>query len=622
MQLIQAPQTPTSERSSEGGSDKYDMLLLGGACLLLFFVALGSWGFIDPGDGYFSEAAREMMERGDYIVPHLNYQIYFSKPILIYWLIISAYKVFGVCEFAARFWSAATATAAVLVTYWTARSIWTKRAGLIAGVALASSPLVVTFARMSLIDMSFSALVGISIAATAMTLCTQSKRWWPVLYVALGLAALDKGPAAVVLYIAGMLGYLVVSKPTVASTLALFGKLRVLPGMWIFSAIAIPWYIAVGAATNGLWPQVFFMFENLGRFAGHTNHRNPYLWFYIPVVAYGLFPWSMFLPAALMAPVQDAWRRWRSGATIARDEKETGEMLFACWALGVVIFFSLSMTKLQTYVLPAWPAMATLIGVSLDRFITLSERGNRMRYLQRTGLIMGVLGGLLLVAALLATAVSLYPQLLSSIHTKWSATAALTLTNIPLMLQAGVCLTTFITASGLVVTCKRLREQAMAKAFLTLGISAVAASTIGSITFYQLGYEFKNSDAHAVTAALINTTGPVALFREFKPSLVYMLQRPVDSFFAVDQLRPRASFKSPPPVQYILAGRKGAQELLSAYPGQLQVLAHSGDWYAMSSTELVAVRLPTLERSFTDHIDLGGGEFSWGTLPLAGGTKP
>jgi 4-amino-4-deoxy-L-arabinose transferase-like glycosyltransferase len=622
MQLIQAPSAKTSKLLDEGGSDLRNMLWLGGACLLLFFLALGSWGFIDPGDGYFSEAAREMMERGDYLVPHLNYQIYFSKPILIYWLIISAYKVFGVSEFAARFWSAALATAAVLVTYWTTRTIWTKRAGLIAGIALATSPLVVTFARMSLIDMGFASLLGISLCATAMTLCTSSKRWWPVLYVTLGLAVLDKGPAAAVLYVAGMLGYLVVSKPTAASTWALFGKLKVLPGLLIFTAVAVPWYIAVGFATNWLWPQVFFMFENLGRFAGHTNHRNPSALFYLPVVAYGFFPWSLFLPAALMAPVQDAWRRWQSGATIPRDGRETGEMLFACWSLGVVIFFSLSMTKLQTYVLPAWPAMAALIGISLDRFITLSECGNRMRYLQRAGWIMGTLGALLFITALLASALSFSPALLTSVHATWAQSAQTMLTDIPAILRAGVCLTAFIAATGMIVTWRRLDQQTMARAFAALAVTAVAAGTVGGITFYQLGYKYKNYDLHQVSAVLSNTPGPVALFRDFKPSLVYHLQRPVDSFFAVDQLRPRSTVNNPPAIQYIIAGPKGAHELLATYPSQLHVMSCSGDWYAMSSTELVAVRLPTLERSFTEHIDLGGGEFSWGTLPLAGGTKP
>src|SRR5581483_406286 len=68
-----------------------DSLLLLVACAFLFFLGLGSYGLIDPGDGYFSEAAREMIETGDYVTPRLNYQIYFSKPILIYWLISSAF---------------------------------------------------------------------------------------------------------------------------------------------------------------------------------------------------------------------------------------------------------------------------------------------------------------------------------------------------------------------------------------------------------------------------------------------------------------------------------------------------------------------------------------------------
>src|SRR5207253_171287 len=101
----------------------------------------------------------------------------------------------------------------------------------------------------------------------------------------------------------------------------------------------------------------------------------------------------------------------------------------------------------------------------------------------------------------------------------------------------------------------------------------------------------------------------------------YHLQRPVDSFFAVDQLRPRTA-SGGDETQYIIAGPKGAADLMAAYPSQLQVVSRSGGWYVFASRQLVALRLPTLERSFTEHIDLSGGEYSWGTLPFAGGTRP
>jgi 4-amino-4-deoxy-L-arabinose transferase-like glycosyltransferase len=622
MQLIEAPQGIQTTPGKTQNEDRRNMAILLGACLVLFFLALGSWGFIDPGDGYFSEASREMMERGDYIVPHLNYQIYFSKPILIYWLIISAYKVFGVSEFAARFWSAALATGAVLTCYWTVRSIWTKRAGLFAGLVLATSPLVITFARMSLIDMGFAALLGIALCATAMTLFTESRRWWPAVYAALGLAVLDKGPAAAVLYGLCMLAFVFACRPSMFQLKDMLKRLRIIPGLALFTLISVPWYVAVGVATKGLWPQVFFFFENFGRFAGHTNHRNPSWWFYIPVVAYGFFPWSFLLPAALLAPVQDAWRRWQSGATIPRWPRESAELLFACWSLAVIFFFSLSMTKLQTYILPAWPAMACLVGVFMDRFVILAETGKRTRYMVVCGKILAVLGVVACLAATAGAVVSASPAIVTNVHARWAPRLAAEIAGTEVWMRMGVIAVVATAAIGLLGACVEFHKNTVLVGFRHLLVASVIAGTIGGITFYHIGYKYKNADAHRVAAAIIDKPGPVALFRDFKPSLVYHLQRPVDTFFSVDQLRTRDKSPDAPPVQYIIAGPKGAADLVAAYPTQLEIVAHSGDWYAFSSKELVALRLPTLEKSFTQHIDLSGGEFSWGTLPFAGGTKP
>ncbi len=78
---------------------KRSMIILTAACLGLFFLGMSSFGVTDPGEGYYVEAAREMVESGDFITPHLNYQIYFSKPILTFWLMAIPYKIFGVSEF-------------------------------------------------------------------------------------------------------------------------------------------------------------------------------------------------------------------------------------------------------------------------------------------------------------------------------------------------------------------------------------------------------------------------------------------------------------------------------------------------------------------------------------------
>ncbi|HEY9869569.1 MAG TPA: glycosyltransferase family 39 protein [Candidatus Obscuribacterales bacterium] len=199
-----------------GSFDRIDLLCACGlslVCLVMFFWGLGSYGIIDPGDGYFCEGAREMIELGDYVRPHLNYQVYFSKPILIYWLIASAYHVFGISEFAARFWPAALSTGLALSIYWLGRCAFSRRTGLLAGLVFASSPLVVTFARLSLVDAPLTCFVGLSVIALLMTTVLGSRRWWPVLYIAMGLSMLTKGPVGVVLVAGAFAVFLFVRRP-------------------------------------------------------------------------------------------------------------------------------------------------------------------------------------------------------------------------------------------------------------------------------------------------------------------------------------------------------------------------------------------------------------------------
>lgn len=641
------PANPGSPESSDWpGKDLRYLLALLAASLLLFFLGLSTWGFIDPGDGYFSETAREMIERNDYIVPHLNYQIYFSKPILIYWLIISAYKLFGINEFAARFWSAAFATLMVLGIYWTTRSIVSRRAGLLSALAFGSAPLVVTFARMSLIDMSFSCLLGLSLCATSMTLFTDSKRWCPLIYVCLGLAVLDKGPAGLVLYLIGVTGFAISHSRQRCEIKATLQRLNLPLGILIFTAIAVPWYIAVGLATNWLWPQVFFFFENIGRFAGHTNHRNPAPLFYLPVLCYGFFPWVLFLPCALFAAVRDkvSSRRTERKVEAAADqapkaqsqpqpqphkEQQQYTWLAASWALAVLAFFSLSLTKLQTYILPAFPAMAILTGIMLDKVVTAAQSRTQtsiQEWTIRTAtIVLSIIGTLAAAGALVAAVASISPDLVLSMHAARAAQWHAVICDTPAFTRIGLIGMVSLIATGFLRTSWLWRnfpgdDADTVAGITTLAVTCVLSCAIGAPLAFQLGYKYKDANVHAVAAALEGRPGPVAIYHDFKPALVFHVRRPVDTFFSTDQLHARTA--GDPPVQYIITGSKGADELFSSYPTKLHTVARQGSWYLLETHELTAVRLPTLERSFKEHIDLSGGEYSWGTLPFAGGTKP
>jgi 4-amino-4-deoxy-L-arabinose transferase-like glycosyltransferase len=602
-------------------TDRACALILLLSCWLLFFAWLGSSGFIDPGDGYFSEASREMIEYNDYITPHLNYQVYFSKPILIYWLIISAYKVFGVSEFAARFWSAALATAMVSAAFWTIRCLAGRRAGLLAGLILASSPLVVTFARMSLTDMAFSSFLSIAVCALVMTLVVGSNRWWPVIYAALGLAALTKGPAALALCGLAMAAYFLLHRFRLPFVLLTLKRLRLGWGAVIFAAIAVPWYVAVGLATNGLWPQVFFVFENFQRFTGMTNHKHPDWWFYLPVVLYGFFPWALLLPSAigncLGIPKSSA------PLTPEKEQKREGSRILVCWMAALVLFFSMSLTKQQAYLLPAILPMAMLVAMLFDDFVRkAATAGPVPRSLRLFSLTLLPIGLLAAVSALVSTVVLINPQLAAAANANTSYLSAFQdiVTGTPVWARTLSLSALLFLAIGFVTQYVCLKGGRAGAAIVWIVATTVSACSFAAPVAFEIGYQLKQADLNAVVASLAGRSGPVALFQEFKPTVVYQLQRPVDTFFLTDQVYPATYI--PGTRQYIIAGKEGAQELVSAFGGKLELLAQKGAWCAFQTSELRVQRLPNLEQTFSQHVNLNTERFRWGMLPFSGGAKP
>jgi 4-amino-4-deoxy-L-arabinose transferase-like glycosyltransferase len=611
--------------TSRAPDNKVCLWIVVACCLALFFFRLGNAGLIDPGDGYFSEAAREMIEYGDYITPHLNYQIYFSKPILIFWLIISAYKMFGISAFAARFWSAVLATATVGICYLTLARLQNRRAGLIAAVVLASSPLMVTFARMSMTDMPFSSFLGIAMCAAALTLIGQRGKWWMLLYASLGLAVLSKGPAALVTFAMGMVGYFLIACRSRRQWWQAIKNLHVLPGAAICGAIALPWYIAVGLATGWLWPQVFLVFENLGRFAGQTNHLQPSPFFYLPVLAYGFFPWILFLPAAMGDSFKSAKSVWKtSGEEVSGSIGSTGalepsgrdslkaQVMFFCWAAAIIVFFSLSKTKLQTYILPAFPALAMVVGATLDRVLDTSSWTRTMK------IAAGILGGIGAVLFLLSIAAAIMMAAPSILPHKLAAAASI-IADLPTWMKIAAPIAVAIGGIGFVAFARY-----RGKALVFMSAAYVAACTILAPIAFEEGFSLRQADLDKVVASLKTTAGPIAIYREFKPSIFGIVERPIDAFFSVDQIHaslPSVAF-SGNEKQYIITGDKGAAEILQAYPGKFAVFSQSGKWQALVTDRLRVQRLPTLEETFTKHLNLSTENYTWGTLPFAGGSKP
>ena len=342
--------------------------------------------------------AWEMLKRGDWVVPVFNGELRTHKPVLLYWCIMAAYCALGVGEFAARLPSALCAIGSVVCVYRMGRRLFGPQAGVWAGIALATSLMFVVAGRAATPD---SLLIFCTTLALMIYVCGTFRprfestpvgavpeliaknfyfpQHWPTvvaMYGAMGLGVLAKGPVGLVLPTAVIGIFLLVVRLPVRSTeesatyraLRIFEPLHFLQTCWsmrpmsaIFaaSAVAVPWYWAVGIATDGAFLQSFFFEHNLGRATGAMENHGGSILFYPMAILVGFFPWSVFaVPLAIDTTLQI--RR--------REQFHPGYLLAVCWIGVYVVLFTLARTKLPSYVTPCHPALALLVGDYVDRW--------------------------------------------------------------------------------------------------------------------------------------------------------------------------------------------------------------------------------------------------------------
>ena len=281
-----------------------EFVLLTGLCGFFFFFRLGGIGLLGPDEPRYAQVAREMLARHDWVTPVLYGHPWLEKPILLYWGEMLSYKLFGVSDWAARIPSAVAATLLVFGTFLMVRRIrFTAR--LDAALLIASSVLVLGFARAAATDMLLAAPFSLSLLAwfcwyrsmAHMSLPVANEgsakaapRPWLMLFYALNaLGMLAKGPVAPAL--AALI--LVAFCATQRNWRALLRSLDPV-GLAVFFAVAAPWYLLVQLRTPEFF-RVFFLEHNLARFGSNLyRHKQPF-WYYIPVALVATLPWTVWL---------------------------------------------------------------------------------------------------------------------------------------------------------------------------------------------------------------------------------------------------------------------------------------------------------------------------------------
>lgn len=322
-----------------------------------YFIDLGGSSIWDANEAYYVETPREMMERGDYVFPMFNYEPRLNKPVLSYWMVIGLYKAFGISVGVQRLGIAIGAMILIAAAFVLARILVSRDrselAAVLAAAGLAADPRLVMFARRIFIDIWISAFMALTLTFFALSERFPHRRrlFLTLMYVAVGLGILTKGPIAAALPGLVFALYLIAHRE-----LRRVSEMMIPLGALIVAAIVVPWYYAL-YLRDGWTPIVSFLLgENVTRFTSGIGQitRRPW-WFYGPVVLGDGLPLSLFLVAAAVL-----WFRRSPGDRI--------QSLLWLWILTLVLFFSFSHDKQDLYVFPIVPAVAALGACAIVRW--------------------------------------------------------------------------------------------------------------------------------------------------------------------------------------------------------------------------------------------------------------
>ena len=375
---VQSPSSDPSLAARVG----WAVLIVSTLCVC-YFSHLGAIGLVGPDEPRYAWIAREMAETGDWVTPRLYGKPWFEKPPLYYWGAALSFKLFGVSEAAARLPSAVSALLGTLALAWLAWRLYGVETACWLLLLLPTTVGMIGFSHAAATDMPFSAMLSIAMVAAAVVVRLApeanasmvgdaaagrasppaTKAWLTLVAFGffLGLAVLAKGPAAIILCGGAMFLWALCTKCW-RDVFRLLHPIAVAA----FCCTALPWYILCGRRNPDFF-RVFIIEHNFKRYlTPEFQHVQPF-WYYIPILLLALLPWTNLLSWSASFGAQRLLREKQLSAAVT---------FFVSWTLFVVIFFSISRSKLPGYILPAIPAIAILLARSYVALVP----GNRKSF--------------------------------------------------------------------------------------------------------------------------------------------------------------------------------------------------------------------------------------------------
>ncbi len=323
------------------------------------FFGIGAAGLFDLDEGLYATAARQMVESGDWLVPRVGTDAFFDKPPLTYWAQALSMKVFGFTPLAARLPSALAAALTTWLIWQWAKRRELERIGWLALLVYPLCPLTMGLARQAIMDSLLTLWLTLAIFGWIEGY-TGDRRWYLLMSAGAGLATMTKGLIGLLLPGCALVLWILLRRDW-----AELKRIPWLPALGIYLLIVLPWHLAVWRMAGELFVREYIVHHHIQRFLGKDfGHVAPF-WFYIPILLAGMYPWSAFVPI-IGWQVLSGWR-------CEKEKICCAWAMWAFWAVVVVLFFSLSKSKLPGYVLPAVPALCLLVAVRLHSLWTVKN---------------------------------------------------------------------------------------------------------------------------------------------------------------------------------------------------------------------------------------------------------
>lgn len=533
------------------------LAILAAVWAVLTLPSLGSTSLWDIDEGLNAEAAREMLESGNWIVPQFNFKPRTAKPALLYWLQATAYRTLGVNEFAARLPSALAALGVIGLTYALARKMFDAKTALLAGIILATSIQFCLLAHAATPDMLL--LLGVMLGLTLFWHGYDHDRrlWLITCAVGSAIAVLAKGPVGIAL--PGLvIGLFLLSRGEVR--IAFNWRLGV--GTLIFCLIALPWYILVGSETKGAFLRGFWWNENVNRFLEPLeNHRGP-VFFYPLVLIVGLAPWCVFLVPTVWNAVKEA-----RGEGLSRLPVR----LLLVWSGVYMVFFTAAATKLPNYILPTYPALAVLTARTLEQW-------RRQRLTLPAWVMPTCVASMALVGTVTGAGL-----IIASGRLPFDALRGNSIPGIERWAVIGIVP---VLTAALAWRWRMLPRSGWASATLTLG----AVAYLGLI----ISFPTQLIDARKAPRDLLAAASfpqperevRLAAFEYFQPSLVFYAQREVTPLPSVDAAKAHLASALP---SYLIVPARSLQKVIDESQGH-RVVARQHDLYRNLEVVVIANR--------------------------------